>query len=112
MYSYKIELVRVIDGDTIDASVDLGFGLSILRRIRLYGIDTPETRTRDLDEKAAGLKAKEWLANRLKSATKLSVTTLKDKEGKYGRLIGVLYADNVNIQKTMLSLGLAKKYGE
>ena len=68
MYTYKIELDRVIDGDTIDATIDLGFDISTKKRIRFIGIDTPESRTRDLEEKARGLAAKERVKELLEGA--------------------------------------------
>jgi len=92
MYQYKAELIRVIDGDTVDAMIDCGFSTFKKERIRLYGINTPETRTRDLKEKEKGLAAKARLIELLKEGdNKFIVETSIDKKGKYGRLLGVLY---------------------
>ena len=66
MYKYNAKLIRVIDGDTIDALIDLGFDVWVKKRIRLYGINTPETRTRDLEEKKAGIAAKDRLSEIMK----------------------------------------------
>ena len=90
MYTYFIKKVlKVVDGDTIDVEIDLGFDLTKKERVRLGGIDTPESRTRDLEEKKMGLEAKDRLKMLLKDADKLTVTTSKD--GKFGRMIGTLY---------------------
>ena len=88
MYRYNAKLVRVIDGDTIDAMIDLGFGVWIKRRIRLAGLDAPETRTRDKAEKKRGLEAK----TRLETALKEKDFTLSSHGvGKYGRCIADIY---------------------
>ena len=93
MYTYKAKLDRVVDGDTVDANIDLGFDISVHKRIRLAGIDSPESRTRDLEEKQRGLASKERLTNLLKDGE----FTLESKEvGKYGRVLGVLLVDDVN----------------
>jgi len=92
MYQYKAELIRVIDGDTVDAMIDCGFSTFKKERIRLYGINTPETRTRDLKEKEKGLAAKARLIELLKEGdNKFIVETSIDKKGKYGRLLGKLF---------------------
>ena len=86
MYTYKAKLDRVVDGDTVDAYIDLGFDISVHKRIRLAGIDSPESRTRDLEEKARGLASKDRLIDLLKYGE----FTLESKEvGKYGRVLGV-----------------------
>ena len=82
MYEYKIkEVVRVVDGDTVDILIDLGFDLTKKERVRLAGIDTPESRTKDLEEKELGLEAKDFLERRLSECEKLWVAT--EKDGKY-----------------------------
>ena len=93
MYTYNIkEIVRVIDGDTVDAIIDLGFNVHIKERIRLYGINTPETRTRNKEEKKRGLIAKEKVKHILYSAKNIK---LESKGlGKYGRVLGILIIDN------------------
>lgn len=87
MYEYRSKIVRVVDGDTVDVDIDLGFGVWLKKqRVRLYGIDTPESRTRDLDEKKFGLMAKEFLKDQLKNGAILK--TRLDGKGKYGRILG------------------------
>lgn len=109
MYKYDAKLIRVIDGDTVDASIDLGFDVWVKKRIRLYGIDTPETRTRDLEEKRAGIVAKERLAELL-WASEGAFILLSHGVGKYGRCLGTIYIDNQDINMLLLSEGLAKEY--
>ena len=91
MYTYKIKLDRVIDGDTIDAYIDLGFDVSIKKRIRFMGINTPESRTRDLEEKARGLAAKDRLKAILEGANTIQLKS--HGLGKYGRCLGELHVD-------------------
>ena len=91
MYTYKIKVTRVVDGDTVDAQVDLGFNTFITERIRLWGIDTPESRTRNKKEKALGLKAKKFLQELVKEYKgQMMVRTSKDGKGKFGRILGDL----------------------
>ena len=99
MYTYKIELDRVIDGDTIDAYVDLGFDVSVKKRIRFMGINTPESRTRDLEEKARGLAAKDRLKNLLEGAKTIQLNS--HGVGKYGRCLGELHIDIVDGQECL-----------
>ena len=94
MYTYKIKLDRVIDGDTIDAMIDLGFDISVKKRIRFMGINTPESRTRDLEEKARGLAAKERLKVILEGANQIQLNS--HGVGKYGRCLGELSIDVVD----------------
>ena len=94
MYTYKIKLDRVIDGDTIDAEIDLGFNVSTKKRIRFMGINTPESRTRDLEEKAKGLAAKDRLKAILEGANTIQLTS--HGVGKYGRCLGELEVDVVD----------------
>ena len=87
MYEYRAKIKRVVDGDTVDVDIDLGFGVWLKKqRVRLYGIDTPESRTRDLDEKKFGLMAKEFLKKELADGAILK--TRLDGKGKYGRILG------------------------
>ena len=92
-YIYRIkEIHKVVDGDTIDASIDLGFDISLEKRIRLAGVDTPESRTTDVKEKALGLEVKEWLKKKLEGQTDIIVKTeLPDSTEKYGRILGHLF---------------------
>jgi micrococcal nuclease len=104
MYTYKAKLEKVVDGDTIDVSIDLGFDVSVKKRVRFAGINAPESRTRDLEEKAKGLAAKD----RVKAIfTENPSFTLESKElGKYGRVLGELYVNKLdgNDQLTQISV--------
>ena len=97
MYTYKIELDRVVDGDTIDAKIDLGFDISTKKRIRFMGINTPESRTRDLEEKAKGLAAKDRVKQLLEGTNTIQLKS--HGVGKYGRCLGELYIDVVDGQE-------------
>ena len=109
MYEYAVkEIVKVVDGDTVDIIIDLGFDLSKKERVRLAGIDTPESRTRDLEEKKLGLEAKEFLERRLMECAKLIVKT--EKDGKYGRMLGWFYCSKININTEMVERGYAWEY--
>ena len=89
MFEYQCKIVKIIDGDTVDVDIDLGFGVWLKKqRIRLYGIDTPESRTRDLEEKKYGLVAKEFVEAHLPVGSIRTLTTVQDKTGKYGRILG------------------------
>jgi len=110
MYTYKAKLDRVIDGDTIDANIDLGFDVTIHKRIRLTGIDTPESRTRDLEEKARGLASKARLVELLGDGNFM----LESREvGKFGRVLGTIYTiaeQSININDTLVEEGYAVEY--
>ena len=117
MYTYKIELIRVVDGDTIDAYIDLGFDVKIKKRIRLMGINSPESRTRDLEEKARGLAAKDRLKAILEGATIIQLTSYG--VGKYGRCLGELNVDIIdgkehltliNVNELLVKEGHAVEY--
>jgi len=101
-YIYRIKSVtKVVDGDTIDADIDLGFDISLTKRIRFAGIDTPESRTTNVKEKAMGLESKEWLKKALEGAKDIIIKTEKpDSTEKYGRIIGHLF---INGQETSLN---------
>jgi micrococcal nuclease len=101
-YVYRIKsITKVVDGDTIDANIDLGFDISLTKRIRLAGIDSPESRTTNLKEKALGLESKEWLKKTLEDAKDILIKTEKpDSTEKYGRIIGHLF---INGQETSLN---------
>ena len=89
MYEYKCKIIKVIDGDTTDVDIDLGFGVWLKKqRIRFFGIDTPESRTRDLEEKKYGLAAKEYVKSHLPLCSIQTLVTVKDGKGKYGRILG------------------------
>jgi micrococcal nuclease len=92
MYEYKAKLVRVVDGDTVDAMIDCGFSVFRKERIRLKGINAPESRTRDKEEKKRGLAAKARLKELIREGkNEFMVKTSIDKKGKYGRLLGELF---------------------
>ena len=110
MYEYKCEIDRVVDGDTVDVVIDLGFDVLLKSRIRLHGIDTPETRTRDLEEKKYGIMAKEYLTKLLESSDDIQIQTLLDNKGKFGRVLGVLIADGINVNQKMIDEHLAVAY--
>ena len=89
MYEYKCKIIKVIDGDTTDVDIDLGFGVWLKKqRIRFFGIDTPESRTRDLEEKKYGLAAKKYVTDRMPVGSIQTLVTVKDGKGKYGRILG------------------------
>ena len=114
MYEYKVtRLLGVVDGDTIDVQIDLGFDVSFTSRVRLNGIDTPESRTADLNEKKYGLEAKDWLKHRLESAKKIVIRTEKpDSSEKYGRILGTLVIDDepVSLNEQLIKSGYAWAY--
>jgi micrococcal nuclease len=113
-YIYRIRTVnKIVDGDTIDADIDLGFNISLAKRIRLGGIDTPESRTTDLKEKALGLESKEWLKKKLEGAKNILIKTeLPDSTEKYGRVIGHLFINEqtTSLNNQMINEGYAWNY--
>jgi len=89
MHEYRCTILRVVDGDTVDVDIDLGFGVWMRKqRIRCYGIDTPESRTRDLEEKKFGLLAKYYVERFLAKGSAAILVTEKDGKGKFGRILG------------------------
>ena len=117
-YNFRVtEIVKVLDGDTIDVLIDLGFDLFKKERVRIAGVDTPEKRTRDLEEKALGIDATNWLKEKLDSTIagddELTIRTeLVGGVGKYGRLLGWLYIGdgNVSLNEKMIEEGYAWAY--
>lgn len=111
-FSYRVsKVIKIIDGDTIDVMLDLGFDIMYKSRVRLFGIDTPESRTRDVIEKEYGMMSKKYLTNKLKSAKKISIKTYKGEEtGKFGRILGEIFCDGENINKKMCDQGHAVAY--
>jgi len=117
-YNFRvIEINKVLDGDTIDVTIDLGFDLYKKERVRVAGVDTPEKRTRDLDEKALGIDATNWLKEKLEGALAgdddlVIRTELVGGVGKYGRLLGWLYLGdgNVSLNEQMIDEGYAWEY--
>jgi micrococcal nuclease len=114
MYQYYVREVKsVVDGDTIDVVIDLGFNVLFEQRVRLAGIDTPESRTTDKAEKALGLEAKEYLKKQLKDAKSIVIRTEKmDSSEKYGRILGWLYVngESESINNKMINDGYAWGY--
>ncbi len=104
MYTYKIFLLKVIDGDTIDAEIDLGFDIKVKKRIRLMGINAPESRTRDLEEKAKGLAAKDRVKQLLNDCDNIQLKSYG--VGKFGRCLGEIMLDKIdgNEKLTLVSL--------
>ena len=117
-YNFRVTKInKVLDGDTIDVTIDLGFDLYKKERVRVAGVDTPEKRTRDLEEKALGIDATNWLKDKLKDALagddELSIRTeLVGGVGKYGRLLGWLYIGDadVSLNEQMITEGYAWAY--
>ena len=108
MYTYKAKCIRVIDGDTIVAEVDLGFDTFKKVKVRLMGIDAPETRTRDLEEKKRGFAAKEYLEDVF--ATSKDFVLVSNKVDKYGRCLGTIFVGEININEEMIENGMAVVY--
>jgi micrococcal nuclease len=114
MYEYFVkEVTKVVDGDTIDVVIDLGFSIMYASRVRLAGIDTPESRTADKFEKELGLESKKYLADRIKAAKNIVIRTEKlDSSEKYGRILGWVYLDGESnsINNQMIQKGYAWGY--
>jgi micrococcal nuclease len=114
MYEYYVREVKgVVDGDTIDVLIDLGFDILFSSRVRLAGIDTPESRTKDKAEKALGLESKEYLKKRIMAAKNVVIKTEKmDSSEKYGRILGWIYLDGEgnSINTEMIEKGYAWGY--
>ena len=117
-YNFRVTKIdKVLDGDTIDVTIDLGFDLYKKERVRIAGVDTPEKRTRDLEEKALGIDATNWLKEKLTETIKgdeelLIRTELKGGVGKYGRLLGWLYIGDatISLNELMIEEGYAWEY--
>ncbi len=111
LYQYKVSVSRVVDGDTVDVDVDLGFGVWLRNeRVRLAGVDTPEKRTRDAAEKKAGIKASEFTAKMLNEAEEIVLVSHEKGKGKYGRILGTLMCDGMSLNDALISSGNAKEY--
>ena len=114
MYEYRVKKVlKVVDGDTIDVDIDLGFDISYTQRVRLAGIDTPESRTTDKKEKELGLEVKDRLKKAIDAATSVVIKTEKpDSSEKYGRILGWVFLDDnkVSINQTLIDEGYAWGY--
>jgi micrococcal nuclease len=114
MFEYRVKQVtKVVDGDTIDVDIDLGFSISYSQRLRLAGIDTPESRTTDKFEKSLGIESKDYLKSKLKDAKDIVVKTEKpDSSEKYGRILGWVYLDGntKSVNEQMIEDGYAWGY--
>jgi len=109
MYRYNASVLKVVDGDTIDAMIDLGFSVWVKKRIRLYGIDAPETRTRNLEEKALGFQTKDRLVELLEKSDNKFVL-VSHGVGKYGRCLGTILINDTDINQLLIKEGLAEEY--
>ena len=112
LYHYRAKVLRVVDGDTVDVMLELGFNVSLKERVRLYGINAPESRTRDKLEKVKGLAAKDfvvkWTEDR---ADEIVIVTRIDKRGKYGRVLGTIMTESgENLNELMIKEGHAVEY--
>ena len=111
MNEYKSKIIKIVDGDTVDVDIDLGFGIILAKqRIRLYGIDTPESRTRDLEEKYYGKISSAFLQEHCPKGSYITLRTHLDKKGKFGRILGELIVDGKNLNQTMIEENLAVEY--
>ncbi len=114
MYEYRVKKVlKVVDGDTIDVDIDLGFDISFTSRVRLAGIDTPESRTKDKDEKVLGLEVKERLKHLISTANTVVIRTEKmNSSEKYGRILGWLFLDGAekSVNEALIADGYAWGY--
>ena len=109
-YNYDVEVKRVVDGDTVDVMIDLGFNTHIKRRVRIFGINAPESRTRDLEEKKRGLAAKERLKEILASD---KIIMKSHGKGKYGRILGELFVEKdqeISVNNMLVREGHANEY--
>jgi len=113
VYEYSCTIVKVVDGDTADVDIDLGFGVWLKKqRIRFYGIDTPESRTRDLEEKKYGLMAKDIVLHYLPIGSKQTLRTRQDGKGKYGRILGefIIHDGKTDSQMTINNWMIREHY--
>jgi len=111
MHEYKAKITKVVDGDTIKCDIDLGFDIVMTNQtIRLYGIDTPESRTKDLEEKYYGNLSKDFLNDYCPKGSFITLRTHLDKKGKFGRILGELIVNKVNLNEQMIENSLAVHY--
>ena len=108
-YIYRAKLERVVDGDTVDAMIDVGFDIWIKRRIRFYGIDTPETRTTNLEEKEKGLLSKARVTQLIEEHHN-NISIESHGVRKYGRCLATVYVDGINVNKLLIEEGLATHF--
>ena len=112
MYEYSATIRRWVDGDTVDVTLDLGFDILYNNRIRLYGINTPESRTRDLEEKERGLAAKDRVKELCPVGSSITLKTTKDGRGKFGRILGEIFVPGAvqSINQLLVEEGHAVEY--
>ena len=112
MYEYSAIIRRWVDGDTVDVTLDLGFDIWYNNRVRLLGINTPESRTRDLEEKERGLAAKDRVNELCPVGTTVQLKTTKDGRGKFGRILGEIFMPGIvqSINKLLIEEGHAVEY--
>ena len=111
MFEYNFKLVKVVDGDTVDVDIDLGFDVWLKKqRVRLYGVDTPESRTSDREEKKYGLAAKAFVKEFVKGNKIILRTEKYDAKGKFGRILGDIVVDKVSLSETMIAKHHAVPY--
>ena len=110
LYYYKAKVTRILDGDTVDAVIDMGFDISVKKRIRFLGIDAYETRTKDLEEKAKGLKAKAYMQELIDNVDGSIIINSINKSDAFGRVLAVVYAGELNLCQEMLDKGHAVVY--
>ena len=120
MYEYRAKIIKVIDGDTVDVDIDLGFGIVFAKqRVRLYGIDTPESRTKDQEEKFYGNLSSDFLKEHCPKGSYITLKTHLDVKGKYGKILGEIFIPNyididdtewLNLNKIMVEKSLAVEY--
>ena len=112
MYEYNCKIVRIIDGDTVDVDIDLGFDVCLKKqRIRLFGVDTPESRTRDLVEKKFGILAKNFVSLHLPiGSNQVLRTRLDDSRGKFGRILGEVVVEDSTLNKLLVATNNAVPY--
>ena len=111
MHEYKAKVTKIIDGDTIRCDIDLGFDIVMANQtIRLFGIDTPESRTRDKEEKFYGNISKQFLNDYCPKGSYITLRTHLDKKGKFGRILGELIVNKVNLNEQMIEENLAVAY--
>ena len=111
MYEYRVKVLRVVDGDTVDVDIDLGFGVWMHKeRVRILGIDTPESRTRDKEEKKYGLAAKKYVKDFLSDGTVELITKKYDAKGKFGRILGDFHVTDSKGNTRVLSLAMIMEH--
>ena len=115
MYEYRAKVEKIVDGDTMDLSIDLGFDIHYASRVRLKGIDTPESRTRNLEEKKLGLAAKARVVEFCPVGSTVTLKTSKDGKGKFGRILGEIWinantGEGINVNQTLIDEGHARWY--